>query len=175
MFIAQIIIRFLSLTGRSDANQQLKCYSTNIQEGTGNECWIEVATQGGAEDDPADEATGSVKRMINAIEPVKYYGDHPALKTDTIEYLAGFITFACKTGVKVDEDDEDESCDNIDRTFLDIINEGGLKKPPTKIVRDVERLETVFRNVPLTTNNILDVLLTKLPKLAAINTDAALG
>lgn len=60
----------------------------------------------------------------------------------------------------------------MDRSFLDIVNEGGLKKPPSNIVKDVEKLETVFRNVPITTRNLLDVLLNKLPDLAVINTAA---
>lgn len=93
----------------------MKCYSTNIEEGIGNEHWIEVATRNSSQNDPEDEPTGSVKRMIEVIEPVKYYGEDQALKTDTMENLAGFITFACKTGVQIDEDDKDECCDNMDR------------------------------------------------------------
>lgn len=41
-----------------------------------------------------------------------------------------------------------------EQSLLDLVNEGGLKKPPKELVSDVSDLEEVFRNTSITTPNI---------------------
>lgn len=105
--------------------------------------------------------------MMETVENVDYTKEKDVLKTDTLEYIAGFMQYATRDKTyKISEDEHEEDLEGDQQlTFLDLVNEGGLIKPPKDLVKHVEVLEKVFRGTTITCRDIYSTLLNKSTEL----------
>lgn len=99
--------------------------------------------------------------MMEKVENVDYTTEKDILKTDTLEYMAGFMQYATRDkSYKISEDEEDQE-GHQQLSYLDLVNEGGLIKPPKALLEDVQVLEKVFRSTSITCCDIYSTLLDK--------------
>ena len=81
-----------------------------------------------------DEARGKIKLMMDTVEKVEYTEEKDAQKSDTLEYIAGFMQFATREKVYTileDEEGQEEDVEGDQQlTFLDLVNQGGAYEAP---------------------------------------------
>ena len=134
-------------------SQRWSGYSSNIRECPEQQNWLGIEENIDVEEEE-DEARGKIKLMMDTVEKVEYTEEKDAQKSDTLEYIAGLMQFATREKVYTileDEEGQEEDVEGDQQlTFLDLVNQGGLMKPPKDLVREVEKLEKVFRSTKIT-------------------------
>lgn len=134
--------------------------------------WLELKV---CSSDVADQPTSTMKQLHNEAEKISYEDENLILKEDTIQYMAGYLMQKCNIQDSEDEDagDEDEDPSTNINTYLDLVNQGGLKKPRIKILTKVQQMEEHFRSCNVFDPDLIEKLLEmastiEFPKLAKI-------
>lgn len=144
----------LFFLGRTDATQQLSCYSSNIEQSDVEYTWLAVSGSSNEVEDPPE---GALKLMLDSIEKIDYGSEKKAITNDAVEYLAGYLIYKEKCDIRCIEEVNDET----ELSYVDIVNRGGLKKPPKAVVNKVHQLEKMFRSTPITTNDLYNAMISQ--------------
>lgn len=99
--------------------------------------------------------------MIERIEAIDYTKEKSALQEDALEYISGFVIFACDKYMRSGDDyfEEDEEYNDADHTFVQLANNGGLVIPPKNYTKKIMELEKIFRDTEISSDNIMTKLL----------------
>lgn len=114
-------------------SQRWSGYSSNIRECPEQQNWLGIEENIDVEEEE-DEARGKIKLMMDTVEKVEYTEEKDAQKSDTLEYIAGFMQFATREKVYTileDEEGQEEDVEGDQQlTFLDLVNQGGAYEAP---------------------------------------------